>query len=50
MFNPFKPEFTIVIFIHYKPQITVTILDLQWMKMETWRLEVGGKWKKYCYY
>ena len=27
-FNPFKPEFTIVIFIHYKPQIAVAILDL----------------------
>ena len=26
--NPFKPELTIVIFIHYKPQITVAILDL----------------------
>ena len=26
--NPFKPEFTIVIFIHYKPRIAVTILDL----------------------
>ena len=26
--NPFKPKFTIVIFIHYKPQIAVTILDL----------------------
>ena len=26
--NPFKPEFTIVIFIHYKPQIAVAILDL----------------------
>ena len=25
--NPFKPEFTIVIFIHYKPRIAVTILD-----------------------
>ena len=32
-FNPFKPEFTIVIFIHYKPGIAVAILDLQWMKM-----------------
>ena len=29
--NPFKPEFTIV--IHYKPQIGVAILNLQWMKM-----------------
>ena len=26
--NPFKPEFTIVIFIHYKPRIAVAILDL----------------------
>ena len=25
--NPFKPEFTIVIFIHYKPQIAVAILN-----------------------
>ena len=35
-FNPFNPEFTIVILIHYKPRIAVAILDLQWMKM-TWR-------------
>ena len=35
LFNPFNPEFTIVIFIHYKPRIAVAILDLQWMKM-TW--------------
>ena len=27
-FNPFRPEFTIFIFIHYKPQIAVAILDL----------------------
>ena len=27
-FNPFKPEFTIGIFIHYKPQIAVAIHDL----------------------
>ena len=27
-FNPFKPEFTIVVFIHYKPRIAVAILDL----------------------
>ena len=27
-FNPFKPEFTIAIFIHYKPRIAVAILDL----------------------
>ena len=27
-FNPFRSEFTIVIFIHYKPRIAVAILDL----------------------
>ena len=27
-FNPFKPEFTIAISIHYKPRIAVAILDL----------------------
>ena len=27
-FNPFKPEFTIVIFIHYKPRIATAILAL----------------------
>ena len=27
-FNPFKPEFTIVFFIHNKPRIAVAILDL----------------------
>ena len=27
-FNHFKPKFTIVIFIHYKPRIAVAILDL----------------------
>ena len=32
-FNPFRPEFTIVIFIHYKPWIAAAILDLQWMEM-----------------
>ena len=26
--NPFKPEFTIVIFIYYKPRIAVAIIDL----------------------
>ena len=26
--NPFKLDFTIVIFIHYKPRIAVAILDL----------------------
>ena len=28
MFNPFRPEFTLVIFIHYKPRIAVAIHDL----------------------
>ena len=28
VFNPFKPEFTIVIFVDYKPRIAVAILDL----------------------
>ena len=28
VFNPFKSEFTIVIFIHYKPLIATAILDL----------------------
>ena len=27
-YNPFKPEFTIVIFIHYKRRIAVAIPDL----------------------
>ena len=44
--NPFKPEFSIVIFIHYTPLVAVAILDLQWMKM-TW---VGGKLKKIAMY
>ena len=26
--NPFKPEFTIVIFIHYKPRFAGAILEL----------------------
>ena len=26
--NPFNPEFTIVIFIHYTPRIAAAILDL----------------------
>ena len=26
--NPFKPEFTIVIFLHYQPRIAAAILDL----------------------
>ena len=28
VFNPFRPEFTIVIFIHYKSRIAIAILDL----------------------
>ena len=28
LINPFRPEFTIVIFIHYKPRIAVAIVDL----------------------
>ena len=28
VFNSFKPEFAIVIFIHYKPRIATAILDL----------------------
>ena len=28
LIKSFKPEFTIVIFIHYKPRIAVAILDL----------------------
>ena len=31
--NPLKPEFTIVIFIHNKPRIAITILDLEWMNI-----------------
>ena len=27
-FKPYKPEFAIVISIHYKPRIAVAILDL----------------------
>ena len=32
--NPSKLEFTIVIFIHYKPRIAVATHDLQWEKMK----------------
>ena len=36
MVNPFKPEFTIVIFIYYKPRIAVALVvdedDLKWVK------------------
>ena len=46
MFNPFKPEFTIVTFIHYKPRIAVAILDLYFCSEWRW-LEVGEKRKKY---
>ena len=28
LINPFRPDFTIVIFIHYKSRIAVAILDL----------------------
>ena len=28
LLNPLKPEFTTVIFIHYKPRIAAAILDL----------------------
>ena len=28
LLNPFMPEFTIVLFIHYKPRIAAAILDL----------------------
>ena len=41
-FNPFRPEYTIVIFIHYKSRIAVAILDLQWIKM-AW---IGWQMKK----
>ena len=41
VFKPFKVEFTIVIFIHYKPRIAVAIPDfvmdeddLKWVKIE----------------
>ena len=39
--NPFKPEFTIDIFIRYKSQIAVAFLDLHRMKMT----KSGGEWK-----
>ena len=39
--SPFRPEFTIVIFIHYKPWIADAILDLQGMKM------TGSGWKNW---
>ena len=31
--NPFKPVFTIVIFIYYKPRIAVAILNKFWIKI-----------------
>ena len=43
--NHFKPEFTIVVFIHYKPQIAVAIPDLEWIKM-TWS---GWEIKENCH-
>ena len=41
LLDPFNPEFTIVIFIHYKPRIAVAILALQCMKMiwSGWKIE-----------
>ena len=46
LINPFKPEFTIVIFIHYKPRIAVAILDFS-----GWRwFDVGEKLKKIAMY
>ena len=39
--NPFRPEFTIVIFIHYKPRIACS--GWRWLK-------VGGKLKKIAMY
>ena len=36
--NPGKPEFTIKIFNHYKPQMPITILALPWMN-ETFKCE-----------
>ena len=41
LLNAFKPEFSIIIFIHYKPQIDFAILDLCGCKL----LEVGENWK-----
>ena len=43
--NPFKPDFTIVIFIHYKPQTPVAILRLKWMK----RIWCGWLIKENCH-
>ena len=42
--DPFEPEFTIVIFIHYKPRIRLAVDedDLKWVTNE--------KKKNYCYY
>ena len=44
MLYPFRPEFTIILFINYKPRIAVAILDLQWMKM----IGCGLKIKENC--
>ena len=38
--NPFNPEFTIVIIIHYKPRIAAAILDLKWMMMTLCGLKI----------
>ena len=48
LLNPFKPEFTIVTFIHYKPRIAVAILHLQRRKVtrSVWKI----KKKRYCYH
>ena len=39
--NPFNPEFTVVIYIHYKPRIAVAI------PVDEDDLKLGGRWKKY---
>ena len=45
--NPFRPEFTIVIFIHYKPRIAVAILST----CSKWRwFNVVQIWKKITTY
>ena len=44
-FTPFRPEFTMVIFIHYKPLIAIAFLDLWWMKI----IWCGLKMKENCH-
>ena len=34
MLDPFKPDFIMVIFIHYKPRIVVDEDDLKWVTTE----------------